>query len=623
MAVEFIAEAENKNIMFTADETFVTHSSPIIFDEFRMGEHYDASKEIDGWNMPGFDDSTWSNAILAEIPRGELKECTAEPVRIVKEITPVKIIRSEKGYIYDFGENNAGVCRLKVKALKGQKIEMYHAEILNGNELDRSSVGFVRPGAGFYEEYNQKDVYIAKGVGEEVYIPAFTYHGFRYVEVIGITNEQATEDLLTYCVMHSDIRHLADFSCSDETVNKLFEMVKRSDESNFYYFPTDCPHREKNGWTGDASFSADHLALLYDVSASWHEWLNNIRKAQGDDGRLPGFVPNYNTAYDWGNGPAWDSVIFNLPYQLYKLRGDMEIIKENAHSMMRYLEYVTSQRNDDGTIAFGLGDFMPVGTRRNTDYTTPLVLVISITVMDIARKAAEMFNAVGYYHNAEYAEGIYKDMRNTIRKNLVDTETMETTGKLQSGQAMAIYYGVFDENEKKQAFENLLRYIRENDGNFDCGIIGMHTLFHVLSEFGESELAYHMITKREYPSYGHFIDNGETTLTESFKPDGVPCGSHNHHFFGDIARWFINSIAGLVVESCDRIIVKPNFISSLQFASANCELPGGKVSVSWKRTENGIELGISCDESIKYDIELPREYVMKNGKIIKESTYDR
>lgn len=124
-----------------------------------------------------------------------------------------------------------------------------------------------------------------------MYIPSFTYHGFRYVLVKGITEEQATKDLLTYLATSSDTKAIGGFHCSDKTVNTLFEMIKRSDRSNFCYFPTDCPHREKNGWTGDASLSAAHMMLLYDTEKSWREWLCNVRKAQTDSGMLPGIVP--------------------------------------------------------------------------------------------------------------------------------------------------------------------------------------------------------------------------------------------------------------------------------------------------------------------------------------------
>ena len=605
VALDFSASGEGKSLEFIADDKFKTHQSPIIFDDFRMGEYYDARLEIEGWNLAGFDDSTWDSAMEAETPRGELKLCAAEPIKIMYEIKPVSVKKQKNGYLYDFGINSAGLCRLKINAAKGQKITMWHCELLENGEFSYDNIIFDRPNTQFYKEYNQKDIYIAKGNGEEVYIPKFTYHGFRYVLVEGITEEQATDELLTYLVMNSDLKHIGGFECSDSISNTLFDMVKRSDLSNFYYFPTDCPHREKNGWTGDAAVSAEHMVLLYDVEASWREWLGNIRKSQNDRGELPGIVPTFDWGYEWGNGPAWDSVLFTLPYQLFKKCGNTEVIKENAHSMVRYLEYILTRRSENGTVAIGLGDWVPTG-RKGDDYQAPLALTDSIMVMEIAREAAEMLEAIGYKHQANFAKDIYDDMRQTIRRELINFDTMLASGDTQSGQAMAIYYGVFEKEEEHQAFSKLLELVHKNDDCFDCGYLGMRVLFHVLAQFGEAELAYDMITRKEYPSYGHLVSLGETTLPEQFMPDGVSCGSHNHHFMGDIANWYMSKIAGLNIVNCEYVEINPNFISQLDYASAYYALPKGKVSVSWKRTEAGVEILVDCP--VEYTVTIPEKY---------------
>ncbi len=611
VAIDFSAQSGDRKMEFCADEQFRVHPSPIVFDDLRMGEHYDANLELDGWNEPGFDDSAWDNAKRAETPRGELKLCEAEPVKVQYEMRPVLIKKQTGGYLYDFGKNTAGVCCLKIKADKGQKISLWHGETLKDGEFDNSSTIFDRPNTQFYKEYSQKDVYIAKGVGEEVHIPKFTYHGFRYVLVQGITEGQATEDLLTYLVMNSDLKHIGGFECSDSVSNTLFDMVKRSDLANFYYFPTDCPHREKNGWTGDAAASAEHMALLYDVKKSWRQWLANIRKSQNEYGALPGIVPTAGWGFEWGNGPAWDCVLFNLPYELYKKRGCTEVIKENAHAMVRYLEYVMTQRSDNGTVAIGLGDWVPVG-KGCDDYSSPLALTDSIMVMDMAKKAAGMFSEIGYTHQRAFADAIYADMYETIRRELIDFDTMSAAGDCQTSQAMCLYYGVFKDDEKERAFGKLLEYVHENDDKFDCGFLGMRVLFHVLAENGEAELAYDMITRKEFPSYAFWIEQGETSFCEQFLSPDQPsdCASRNHHFFGDIANWYMSAVAGLRVVDSKHIEVRPNFISQLDYASAFYDLPDGRVSVLWKRCGEDIELDVSCPT--EYEIVIPQKYCSLN-----------
>ena len=587
LALELDCTTATGEVHIHADEDFLTHPSPITFDDLRLGEHYDARRELEGWNLAGFDTSDWTPAIKAQPPRGEMKECTAEPIRVYRELHPVSVTKQGDAYLYDFGINSAGVSRLHINGKEGQTVTLWHAEALDSEGNFRNdNVRFIRPDTTYYDEYNQTVRYTCRE-GEQSYEPHFHYSGFRYILVEGITEEQATKELLTFRVMSSDIKTVGGFKCSDERLNTLFKMVKNADLSNFFYFPTDCPHREKNGWMGDASLSSDHTSLIFDTEKSYREWLNNIRKAQRDDGALPGIVPTAGWGFAWGNGPTWDSALFNLPYMLYKYRGCTDVIRENAHAFVRYLEYVMTRRSADGTVAIGLGDWVPVGKPAD-QYDAPLALTDSVMVMDMAKKAAEMLTAIGHTHSAAYAEEIYKDMRDTVRRELVDFDTMLVKGDCQSSQAISLYYGVFDDGERERAFSHLLRQIHAKDDAFDCGFIGMHCIFHVLSDFGESELAYGMITRKEYPSYTALIDDGQTALPESFMPFNIRyMNSYNHHFLGDIGRWFMTRLAGLNIIDSRTVEIAPCPVSGVDFAEAYYDLPSGRASVRWSRDENG------------------------------------
>ena len=588
-----------------ADTDFKVHPSPIFFDDIRYGEYFDARETITDWALPDFDDSNWENAIYAETPRGELIPCTAEPIRAYNSRMPREIIKCRTGYIYDFGINSAGLCHLNIKnATNGQKLTLRYAEQIKDGELFVDSVVF--PTERFPEYYNdnQKDIYICRGDESEAWMPSFTYHGFRYVLVEGITDAQATDDLLTFEIMSSDLATHGDFKCSDETVNKLFDITVNSDRSNFYYFTTDCPHREKNGWTGDAAVSCFHMMMLYDCSKSFAQWLQCIRKAQNDTGAIPGIVPTAGWGYTWGNGPAWDSAAFYTTYEIFRLRGDTQIIKDNAHMMVSYLEYVMTRRNEDGTIAFGLGDWASVG-RRFSRFETSLAVSDSILVMDMARKAAEMFEAIDQPHSATFAKSIYVDMRNTIRERLLDTDTCTLAGRTQTAQAMGLYYGIFEADEEQKALSVLLTLIHEKDDSFDCGILGCLTIFHVLSDYGHGTLAFKMITKKEYPSYGHILELGETALPEHFMPDGAPCESHNHHFLGDISRWFIREIAGLRVKNSKKVTICPDLSLPISYAEAHYELPDGRVSVRWERCDGSISVEYTCPEGVECQLDFP------------------
>ena len=607
LALEVQAGGNGESLSFYADSRFLTHPSPILFDEYRLGEIYDARQELPGWNLPGFDTTGWTPALSADAPRGELCECHAEPIRRYETLSPVSVTPCDGGYLYDFGKNTAGICRLHLTdAEPGQTVVIKFCERLKDGKFDQSNL-YNQPAEKypFYFTDFSRVEYHARG-SDETYEPSFAWFGYRYAFVLGVRPDQATAGLLSFPVLSSDLRRTGHFSCSDETVNRIFDMIVNSDRSNFYYFPTDCPHREKNGWTGDASMSAPQMSLLFDTTESYLEWLRCIVAAQREDGALPGIVPTGGWGFAWGNGPAWDSALVNLPYTVWRLRGDTRAITVTADAMLRYFAYIRTRRNEDGTVSVGLGDWVPVG-KKSSRYDTPLALTDSIMVMDMANKAAEMLTAIGRKKDAADAASLRDEMLAGIRGALLDKSSGMLANGTQTAQAMGLYYGIFLPEERDKAFGLLMTRIRENNGNFDCGFLGMHTLFHVLSDFGESETAYHMVTAKSFPSYRNLLDRGETAMVESFQPeDGRECGSHNHHFLGDVARWFIRSLAGLEIVNCHRIQVCPSFVRELDSAEASYALPGGTVSVAWKRTENRIQLTVTHPADVLCEIRCDR-----------------
>ena len=620
LALKTEIKCGDEEIAFEADE-FVCKKGPILFNDERSGVFYDARLWEDGWNDIGFIENGWHKPIQAVRPRGVAKQCTAEPIKVYREIKPVSITKGEMqpygwlhtsipvlqtvekaakltgGYIYDFGENNSGIYRLKIKGECGQKISLQCAEQLNNGKLDYDNIYFYPDG------YSQRDIYYLKGDGEEIFEPMFTYHGYRYIYVSGITEEQATTDLLTYLVMSSDLEERGTFECSDDMVNAIYQMGRRSDISNFFYFPNDCPHREKNGWTGDASMSAEHMIMTIGAENSWREWLNNIRAAQKEDGMLPGIVPTDKWGYEWGNGPAWDSVLFNLPYFAYKFRNDTQIIEENAAAMLRYLEYISKKRDERGIVECGLGDWVPVGKGAD-EYDSALGFTDSVMVLDMCRKASVMFNAVGLNLHKKFADTLANEMLTAIRNEYVDFDTYVVRNRCQTSQAMAIYYDVFYDDEKKKGFEVLKDIVKEDNYSFTCGFLGIRVLFHVLAQFGEAETAYHMITKKEYPSYGHWVEKGETTFLEHFMEyDEYYHESKNHHFLGDVVNWFMSTIGGLKVESHNFVKVSPCYLKEIDWCRTTHKLPNGEIEIYWERKDDGeIDLKVRTTGDVQYEI---------------------
>ena len=566
-----------------------------------------------GWTLPGFDDRLWAHAMPCEAPSGEARLCEAEPLAVREILKPVSIEKQDEGYLYDFGVDTTGICRVRICGHAGQKIALYHGEKLKGGKFDMDNIKFEhRYGP---DDRVQRDVLILKE-GENDYTPTFTYHGFRYVLVKGLEETQATEELLTMLVISSALPEVGGFDCSDEMANTLQKLTRNSDLSNFIYFPTDCPQREKNGWTADASLSSEHILLNLGAEKSYREWLRNICKAQSDAGALPGVVPTGGWGFDWGNGPAWDNVLFNLPYNLFRLRGDTQTIRECAPNLMRYLTYIGGRLDADGTLAIGLGDWCPVG-RDAADYVSPLRFTDTVLVSDMARKAEKMFAAVGMLRESAYAKALADDTRAAVRRNLIDFDTMTVSGSCQTSQAMALYYGMFNREEEQKAFARLLDFIHDKDDHIDTGVLGARVIFHVLSKFGHGNLAMKMIVREDYPSYGNWVARGATSLWEMMMPDDN-VGSMNHHFWGDISGWFIQCAAGLRpnpdADDALRVDFEPGLNCGLARASAHTQAACGETSLRWRLNGDQAQIELTLPESAHGEVILPEGWTFGRGK---------
>ena len=366
---------------------------------------------------------------------------------------------------------------------------------------------------------------------------------------------------------------------------------------------------KKNGWTADAALSAEQMLFHLTPERSYHEWLNNIRKAQREDGALPGIIPTGGWGFAWGNGPAWDSVLFYLPYYTWLYRNDTDIILDNAAAFMRYLHYISTKRDSRGLMQIG----------QNTP-KAPLEVTDTLMCLDICKKAETMLRAVNLLPQAEFAATLWAEFYQAARKELILSDKVTVLGSCQASQAMAIAYDLFTDYEKPAAFAVLLKLIHEQDDHLDTGCLGARVIFHVLSAFGQAELAYKMITRTDYPSYGHWVAAENcTALFESFLTPADSPNSKNHHFFGDVSSWFLKNLAGIkvnpYVRNANEVEISPEFISSLDYAEGEIGVPAGKVQVSWRRNHNAVELTLTVPEGITSELRLKNGYYfIQNAK---------
>lgn len=618
-------------VSFTVEDMMWSHSH-ILFNDYRIGTYCDMRKRDEPRD--------WKTPTKCDAPKGKKQFTTCEPIREIRRIKAKKIFEGalrdyrmrdgfvgmindtqsvmepaplSGGYIYDFGENNAGIPCLKIKGERGQIIHLQFSELLYEGFVDSVNVDVYPNGC------SQHDIYVCRGEGVEEYVPPFTYHGFRYCYVHGIKAEDATEELLQYIVIHNDVKKKTSFSCSEQISNEIFDAAIRSDESNLVYILTDCPQREKNGWTGDAAISAEHYMLNFGVKNCFNDWLDCMINAMDDSGRIPLMVPSSRGR---DGCPVWDSALFFLPFSVYRYTGDLSFVKENADSMMKNLRYSLSLRDGRGICEVGYGDWLPVDSDAD-EYASPLGFCVSATLMLVCKSGEIMFKAAGRPDLEEECKSAWLELRKAIRDEYNECGII-TAGKTkeyikpsyrtcQTSEALALYAGIFDEGEKDTAIKALLRLIEEKANSFDTGFLGLRVIFRVLSQYGYSNLAYEMITKPSHPSYANMIYRGETTVWERFSAPGYRIGSHNHHFLADISAWYIENVVGIRVnpnnDNPKTVLISPRFIDKITHAEGSYESEYGSVFVSWKREKENIAL------NVKVGGELNLLYRLENSQV--------
>lgn len=581
-------------LVLESDESFESYPSPILFDDLRCGEIYDARKEIPSISHMDFK-KKGQKPFVMEPPKGLLEERLSSPVVAFEERHPTEIVRSKKGWIYDFGKNGAGYCRLHFKGDIGQRLDLTYGEMLQGGELDLANISF---GERTIPGSVQHDAYFSNGQLED-YTPSFTYHGFRYVLVEGLKNEQATSDLLTAVDLRGAFEQRGHFASNDPKLNALEDCVLESDTSNFLHFPTDCPQREKNGWTGDASLSIEQFLYHFDCAISLKEWLAAIRASQKENGIIPGVVPCDLICAEGAYGPGWDSIIVEIPYQLYRFTGDSGIIRENLSMIERYFAWAETHRGTNGLFNYGFGDWNEAGGAMN-HCSTPLEVTTSLKFIDMLDKASFLAASVGEQRlAASWQSLVAKTKTAFLRAYAPEGQILLST---QSGLAMALDFGVFPDSLIDVAYQRLQEAIQAKQGHFQAGIFGLRSLFHVLGEHDDAEEALRMILREDYPSFGYLLKHGATSLWEDFpeleetaelcRKDGLKLNSLNHHYHGAISGFFFENIAGIKVMDATHLRIQPSFVSSLNSATASYSSQGKSIQVEWQKIEGQIRLSI-------------------------------
>ncbi len=602
---------------FSSDNSWKTDLSPVILNSIYTAEHYDARLEQKGWDQPGFDDSAWKNAAVTPAPSNNIVAQALAPIRNVEEIDPVEMRKfSDKNYVYNLGRNIAGVSKLKVTGEEGTKIQLIHGEMLGKDgHVDLANIDVHYRPTDDSDPF-QTDIFILGGGGEETFMPRFNYKGFQYVEIKSDKPIELGQNSLTGYFMHSDVSPIGKIASSNPVLDKTWQAGNNSYLSNLFGYPTDCPQREKNGWTGDAQIAVETGLYSFDGITVYEKWLADHRDEQQPNGVLPAIIPTDGWGYHWANGPDWTSTIAVIPWNVYLFYGDTKILQDNYPNIKRYVDHI-DELYPSGLTDWGLGDWVPVKSRAPKELTSTAYYYADAVILS---KIAGIGGNVG--DEKRYAE-LAEKIKTSFNEKYLDRSTGIYGSGMQTELCVPLFWGLVPEDMKEKVATNLARKVEEDGFHIDVGLLGSKAILNALSENGYADVAYTLASQETYPSWGWWIVNGATTFYENWDIEAKRDLSLNHIMFGEINAWFYKALGGIKPDpenpGFKNVLLKPHFVDGLDQFYAEHDGPYGKIVSSWKKENDKIIYQVTIPANSSATISLDAETVSVNGKSIDES----
>ncbi|WP_348726341.1 family 78 glycoside hydrolase catalytic domain [Parabacteroides goldsteinii] len=619
--------------MIVSDESWLWTSGPVLKGNIYAGEVYDATKEIKGWSEVGIQLNGWKNAVVAEgvIPVNLFPQIM-EPICLKNEIRAVKKWKDPSGnWIFDFGVNIAGVPQITVDQPKGTHLKMRMGELLREDgSIEYNTTGVFATGVV------QTDEYICAGNGREVWNPRFTYHGYRYLELSGMAAEPELDWIKTI-VVHTDVNKRGEFECSDEQINKLHELAVRTMLNNTHGLPTDCPHRERCGWLGDAHTVAPFENYNFDLNNFWMKYMEDISSTSSAFEKNTLHQKLFNTIFYFADkapgipymispgkrlcgvaSPDWGTAVVQLPWYTYLYFGNEEPLHKYYQEMKQWVDHVESLTLNDTLstkhiVPYGLGDWCP--PEGNNAIDCPVALSSTAFHYLDASILAKTAAILGKNDDAGYYSGLKDKIAAAFVAEFYDEES--TTFGSQTADAMALDFGLVPAGDEKAVSDAIVRNMKEKyDGFMHTGIFGLGRIGQALSRFGNSKMAWDMFTKTGENSFAYmWTDADATSLWEILPVNGkskemcLAGSSLNHPMQGGYDTWFYEDIAGIRPDVSGPgfkvIHFEPTMTSYLSWAKASIETPYGRTASEWSQEENSLVWIITLPPNTSGIVALP------------------
>lgn len=575
----------NGNTVAVSDKSWHTSrdKSPIIFNQLRSGEYVDARKNDTSWMYPEYDEYDWENAIESDkSPKGEFRKLCCQPVREVEEILPISVTKTDYGYLVDFRVTISGYIEITLREERGSEIVFRYAEEIDSNLLPKHNN---MDSAKFYPTAPfQQDKLIASG-DTDTFKPKFTYHGFRYVLIEGLSKAPDASSVKAYFI-HNDIARKSSLETGDELINYIYNAGIRSTYSNLFWCLTDCPTREKSGWMNDAQASAEQTLINFDIVPLYNKWFEDIKAGMYESGMLTGIIPSSGWGEKWG--PVCDYMLYELPYRIYLYTGNSEMLIGSLPYFDRYADYLKKKITEG--YEFILGDWMGYMNSPRI----PIKFVLDFYMVKVLKICS-------FAHSLAKSDAEIWELRYTKEKEKFLNTYIDADGNCiideQSALAMILLTGLY--RDKKTVAERLIAVVLRDGLKITSGMVGIQYIYDALTESGRADLAYRLITESD-PGYKTWYESDATTLWERY--DGKDDGSHNHHMFSNILAWFYKSLLGIAPSEehpgFEEIELRPNFIERAKYVRGTMNTARGLIEAEWRLDADAFVYKVNIPEGI-------------------------
>ena len=588
----------------------VTSKGPIIANNEYDGEEYDARKELPGWNRSGYDDTGWQPADVVSAPAGQLCAQPCPPIRVMERVRPVSITRMPSGkYLVDMGQNMVGRLNATFTARKDSVVAMRFSELLN-------------PDSTLYvanlRSAKATDLFTAATDGKYTWKPAFVFHGFRYIELDGLTEMPAAKDLEVE-VLYDEMATIGTFETDNRVINQVYSNAYWGIRGNYRNMPTDCPQRdERHGWMGDRTTGCWGESFIFENCLLYRKWLQDIECSQGDNGCISVVSPQY--WYERADDITWSGAYIFAAEMMYRHFGDKSGIVKHYPSMKRWAELIIRQYVQDGLVirdCFGDWCLPPESLElifsKDPTRKPDGRILSTATFWHILHLLADFASQAGHPEDADGYLACASSLKEGLNRHLFNYETAQYGNNAVTGNLLPLYYGLVPEGYEQRVLNSIVEKTEvERAGHVSTGVVGIQYLMRCLTKYGRQDLAYKLATQETYPSWGYMAKRGATTIWELWNGDTAApdMNSANHvMLLGDLVIWYYENLAGIKNAEGStgfrHIEMKPCFPNGLGRVSATHRSVSGTIGSRWERDGDSLSWTVTIPANCSATLYLP------------------